>query len=998
MTITNTLRWNGKLGSAWGADVPNPPGPDKTNWDLISGPGTSQNIPSGAGDLAVIDLSGAITITAPHPASAEEMQIVNASIVTFSDGHFQAGADGDLGGMLVDESAELIIASSATMTNQGSLDIIGLTSDGTLTVQPGAGFDDHGMIVGADSAAVGLVTVDSAIGFEIVQSTTGASDGVLVVGEDGTGTVDVSNSLFFSATAILGKNAGSTGKLVLSNSTWGGSDLTVGQSGTANATIEAASNVAFSTLVVGDATGSDSVDVSGGSVFGTNIVTLGKNAGATGNVTVNGATWNGATLTVGLAGTGSATIQSGSTVQFADLLIGRAGSAVPDSMDVSGGSELDTSSAILGDAAGATGSLTLDASNWTGNDLTVGASGTGDATIKAGSTVSFTDLVIGQGGTDSAGSLDASGSSLLNTKTVTLGEGAGAVGDATLSSSIWSGDSLTVGQSGTGSATIEAGSAASFSNILVGPDGLVDVTGALGTAGTVTALHLTLQFGTLDVTGGGEVLVGPVTGHGGTISVGGAAVPLIGLGTMNGDVALDNQGTVQATGPTPGSLTIHGNISGTGTLAPLMTLEVNGGIGSGVNIAFGTSTAAEVGDLVLDVPAANLGTIVGFGAGNTIDVQGSLYTNALFTQGTSGAAGTLTLSGGTSAPLSMAVLGDYSADSFVATAGTTDTIVTLCFVAGTHIATPHGEVPVEQLAIGDEVLTLSGATRPVTWIGEGHVLATRGQRNAATPVIVRRGALADNVPHRDLHITKGHSLFIDGVLIPVEELINHRSIIWDDRAQQVSIYHIELDAHDVLLADGAPAESYRDDGNRWLFQNANTAWALAPQPPCAPVVNTGPVVDAIWRRLLERDGPRHGVPLTEEPDLHLVADGRRIDPAWHYGSVRVFPLSAPRTAVHVVSRAAVPAELGVKRDARCLGVALWRMVLRHGPRFRTIEASDKRLVVGFHDYEPAEGLRWTDGDAALPAELFDGLSGPIELMLHVGGTAQYIAEATEQAA
>jgi len=123
-------------------------------------------------------------------------------------------------------------------------------------------------------------------------------------------------------------------------------------------------------------------------------------------------------------------------------------------------------------------------------------------------------------------------------------------------------------------------------------------------------------------------------------------------------------------------------------------------------------------------------------------------------------------------------------------------------------------------------------------------------------VIVRKGALADNVPHHDLRITKGHSLFIDDVLNPVEFLVNHRSILWDDRAQEVIVYHIELETHDALIANGAAAESYRDDGNRWLFQNANSGWHLPPNDPCAPELTGGPVVDAIWRRLLDRAGPR----------------------------------------------------------------------------------------------------------------------------------------------
>ena len=127
-------------------------------------------------------------------------------------------------------------------------------------------------------------------------------------------------------------------------------------------------------------------------------------------------------------------------------------------------------------------------------------------------------------------------------------------------------------------------------------------------------------------------------------------------------------------------------------------------------------------------------------------------------------------------------------------------------------------------------------------------------------------------------MTKGHSLYIDRVLIPVEFLVNHRSILWDDRAQEVSIYHIELEDHEVLIANGTAAESYRDDGNRWLFRNANVAWSFPPKEPCAPVLTGGPVVDAIWQRLLERSGTRPGFPLTDDPGLHLLVDGPRVDP------------------------------------------------------------------------------------------------------------------------
>jgi hypothetical protein len=314
----------------------------------------------------------------------------------------------------------------------------------------------------------------------------------------------------------------------------------------------------------------------------------------------------------------------------------------------------------------------------------------------------------------------------------------------------------------------------------------------------------------------------------------------------------------------------------------------------------------------------------------------------------------------------------------------------LCFCAGALIATPAGETPVECLAVGDLVLTNGGKARPIAWIGEGRVLATSGRRTAATPVIVRKGALADNVPYQDLHLTKGHSLYLDGALIPAEFLVNYRSILWDDRAREVKLYHIELESHDVLLANGVPAESYRDDGNRWLFANANTGWSLPPQTPCAPVLSGGPVVDAIWRRLLARAGGPLKRPTTNDPDLHLLVDGVRIGGERRINGGYLFDLpQVPAAEVRVISRVVVPSEQGSARDPRTLGVALRQIMLWQGPRVRVIEPADPSLRDGFHGFEPHLGVRWTSGAARLPATLFEGLTGPCQLELRVGCTARY---------
>ena len=380
------------------------------------------------------------------------------------------------------------------------------------------------------------------------------------------------------------------------------------------------------------------------------------------------------------------------------------------------------------------------------------------------------------------------------------------------------------------------------------------------------------------------------------------------------------------------------------------------------------------------------GIIQGFTSTDTIDLTGFYATSASY------AGGNLTLTNSINAHTTLHFSGGpFNIGTPHITTNASGTVLTiLCYVAGTNIATPSGEVPVQRLAIGDMVLTQRGEAKPIAWIGKGKALATRGQRSAATPVIVRKGALADNVPHRDLHLTKGHSLYLDGALIPVEFLVNHRSIVWDDRAQEVEIYHIELAAHDVLLAEGAPTESYRDDGNRWLFQNANSGWDQEPKQPCGPVLTGGPVVDAVWKRLLDRAGLRPGLPLTDDPDLHVLIDGKRVDAATRAGDAYIFDVRVVPGDIRLMSSAAVPQEIGIARDPRCLGVAVRRIIVRQGTRFRTFDADNDLLSQGFHAFERDNDWRWTDGDAILPSQMFASFRGPIALVVQLGGSMQYI--------
>jgi len=148
----------------------------------------------------------------------------------------------------------------------------------------------------------------------------------------------------------------------------------------------------------------------------------------------------------------------------------------------------------------------------------------------------------------------------------------------------------------------------------------------------------------------------------------------------------------------------------------------------------------------------------------------------------------------------------------------------VCFVAGTLIDTDRGAVPVEALAIGDKVIGSTGV-RTVKWIGWRHYhavsLRTPAQREACTPVRILAGALDDNQPSQDLRVSPWHHLYVDGVLVRANDLINGTSIVQETLISEFSYYHVELDQFDVIRAHDVYSESWADGGNRDFFQNVD---------------------------------------------------------------------------------------------------------------------------------------------------------------------------------
>lgn len=146
----------------------------------------------------------------------------------------------------------------------------------------------------------------------------------------------------------------------------------------------------------------------------------------------------------------------------------------------------------------------------------------------------------------------------------------------------------------------------------------------------------------------------------------------------------------------------------------------------------------------------------------------------------------------------------------------------VCFAAGTLIATPDGETKVETLSIGDMLLTQDGRTVPVKWIGRQTVHKLFTPVVAFEPVRVSAGALDTGVPHTDLVLTAAHALIIDDFAIDAGALVNGTTITFEpmkSMPDRVTYYHIETENHEVILANGVPAETFVDHAGRRAFDN-----------------------------------------------------------------------------------------------------------------------------------------------------------------------------------
>jgi hypothetical protein len=488
--------------------------------------------------------------------------------------------------------------------------------------------------------------------------------------------------------------------------------------------------------------------------------------------------------------------------------------------------------------------LWSDGGNWTGgqvpgpNDAVI-IDLTGTESVLLNTNASILSLSMPEGGV-----VDMDGHTLATGAGITLGAQAVIAGYGTLdigthlagAGTVQATGLLVLNMTGTVASTIHFAIATNADLKIEGTPTFVD--GAIG-VGAGNELEIadaaTLTLGAREITTGGTIKL-----DGGTLKDTSGVVlggVLSGFGTVTtgappaGGPAITSDfegGTVVADG---GNLVFTGAVDQAGaatsfTIDNGATLSFDKAVGTtGLNgIAPDITFATDDGTLDLSQESANTyhGALTDFLAGDKIVVAGGNDTVTRIGNDV------IEVEHGNTVEAIIS-LGPNTPGLEVTTNGVTTTITAICFTAGTMIRTPSGEVPVETLQRGDLVCTHEGAAAPVAWLGRQTISTVFADPMRVWPVRIRAGAISAHVPSRDLVLSPGHAILIDGALVLASALVNGTSIVREPSVPETfTYYHVELDEHALILAENTPAETFIDHVERLAFDNWDEHQALYP--------------------------------------------------------------------------------------------------------------------------------------------------------------------------
>jgi hypothetical protein len=545
-----------------------------------------------------------------------------------------------------------------------------------------------------------------------------------------------------------------------------------------------------------------------------------------------------------------------------------------------------------------------------------------------------------------------------------------------------------------GAINVESGGLFAVANTYTQTGGEINV-GASGsfTVAKHAGVSVTLSGGTIAVAGGTITTTGNLNQSGGIIDISGGTLSVAAAATLkqtSGSILIGD-GTLDT-----GSLTQTGGTIGFVASGGLLQFGIGG---TPIDVRMSADGVTDTVAVTSNKKFSNL-TLANFFAGDVLKAAtaGPLSNGSVAYSG-SDSAGTLTITGtvsgsafkdvvhittpGAITPTSSNFTLSSGSNSFGVTSGV------VCFARGTRILTPTGDRFVESLNQGEMVLALSGGAlteRPVKWLGRRLIDLTAHPRpETVAPIRIQRDAFADNIPHSDLLVSPDHAIFMDGILICARQLINGATIRQEKGRTSVEYYHVELDAHSILLAEGLPAESYLDTGNRGFFANSGeplrlhsdltgeTDYPTREAASCAPFVSVEASVRPVWHRLAERaaalDQPVPQLDTTTDPKLRIIANGRPLLPSCADGGHYIFVLPKGLPEVRLVSHAGAPTDARPwLEDRRRLGVCVQRIVLDGSGDVQEVPLDHPNLSQGWWavEWDGAAPRRWTDGAALLP--------------------------------
>ena len=608
----------------------------------------------------------------------------------------------------------------------------------------------------------------------------------------------------------------------------------------------------------------------------------------------------------------------------------------------------------------------------------------------------------GSAGGDTA-TINATGSGY----TVTYNEASETVNDLTINSaavvlSFSANDTLTVnGTTDLIAGTINvtaSGSVFNAGSLIAAVGTTIDInnSASISTFNGMSYYDATLN-GLVNLTGNGTA----VGSDSAPIALNGTIEATTGSATLN-FAALSGTGTLAAVGA---KLNVAGSLAGTSTHivisnSSLSVFETTGTLyyGDSLSASFlGPNGEFEYNNSLDDTHITF--DLSGLNAGNSTTTPTNFFDfgnqSVSISSGGSGAGttGSVVMSNGDTLALSGIsgiVAGGWAAHTASDGSGGTELFLSsVCYVAGTHILTSDGERTIESLLPGEMVATLSGSKiiqQPIKWIGRRRVdIAAHPRPDTVVPIRVCRHAVADNVPRVDLLVSPDHAILFDGKLICARQLVNGTTIRQDIRRPIVEYLHIELDEHAILLAEGLPAESYLDTGNRRFFGNGGQPLVLHPDltksddfptrvsASCHPFVWDEASVQPIWQRLAIRAAelghPVASIETTTDPNLCVATDRQTLRPLCAGSGSYTFALPRGITEVRLTSRAGAPSDVRPwLEDRRRLGVYVRRIVLRDAGTIQEIPLDHPALSQGWWDTERdgSRLCRWTNGDAVLP--------------------------------